>query len=481
MRSRLCKQYTFFALIFLGMCLLMMPIGSMATAADNTPESPTKPTQYSKEKAKSEKAKSDEKAENLAIVLQVNGAITPATQDYIARGLARAESSHAKLIILKLNTPGGLESTMRGICEKILASKIPVIVYIYPPGARAASAGTFIAYASHLVAMAPGTNIGAASPINLLAQTPANGESLTTAQKKAVNDEAAYIRSLATRQGKNAEWGESAVRNAASISAKEAVSANVADFVVEDDASLLKALEGKTVNVNGKSYQLTNTRDMTLQEVSPGWRFDFLSFITNPNIAYLLLLLAIYGLFFEFANPGMILPGVVGLISLLLVLYGFEVMPINYAGLTLLFVGIVFMVCEVYITSYGILGLGGLVAFVVGSIMLFDVHDPIYHVPWLLIVLMSILTLTFFFILLNLAIRSHKKAIVTGSEGLIGSTGVVLDVENEHTIVRVLGEIWEAKAPHMLQRGEHVKVTGVSGLTLHVEPITEKRNRRRGE
>lgn len=415
-------------------------------------------------------------AADSGIILEVNGAITPAVQDYVERNIILAEENHAKLIILNLNTPGGLDTSMRGINEAIINSSVPVIVYVTPSGARAASAGTFIAYAGHMAAMAPGTNIGAASPINLMGKNPSNPKDFTSEQKKALNDAAAYIRSLAQLHGKNAVWAESAVRDSASISADEAKKLKVIDVIANDYPELLQKLDGQTVTVHGTTTKLA-TKNLQLTTISPGWRYQFLSFITNPNIAYLLMLIAIYGLFFEFSSPGMILPGVVGVLALILVLYAFQLMPINYTGLTLILVGIVFMVCEVYISSFGIIGFGGIIAFILGSIMLFDFNDPNYRLTWLLIISMCILTLIFFFILLNLAIRSHKKGIVTGQEGLIGMEGVVLEVMNQQIVVRVLGEIWEARSTHILARGQKIKVVDVHGLTLTVKPISVSHER----
>lgn len=409
--------------------------------------------------------------ENLGIVLEVKGVISPAIQDYVERGITEAEESHAKLIILELNTPGGLESSMRGINEAIIKSTVPIIVFVYPSGAHAASAGTFIAYAGHLVAMTPGSNIGAASPVDILATTTTSPDKLTTEQKKVINDAAAYIRSLAQMHGKNEKWAESAVRESASISTNEAKNLKVIDIIANDYPDLLQKLHDQPVKVQGGTVKL-DTKNIKLVTISPGWRYQFLSFITNPNIAYLLLLIAIYGIFFEFSTPGMVLPGVAGVIALLLVLYAFQIMPINYAGLTLILVGIVFMVCEVYIATFGIVGFAGAIAFIIGSIMLFDFNDPHYQLTRILIILMCVLTLTFFFVVLNLAIRSHKKEIVTGKEGLIGKEGVVLEVMNEQTVVQVLGEIWEAKAQQMLNRGQKVKVIGISGLVLIVKPLT---------
>lgn len=415
-------------------------------------------------------------AADQALILNVNGPIGPAMQNYIERGIATAAKEKMKAIILEMNTPGGLESSMRQINEAILTSPIPVITYVYPSGARAASAGVFIMYASHLAAMASGTNVGAASPINLLGETNTPNQKLTTEEKKAQNDASAYMRSLAQLRGRNADWAELAVRQAASISANEAKHLKVIDEVADHYPELLQKLDGHQVLVLGIPDAI-KTKNLELKNMPPDWRYQFLMFLTDPNIAYLFLLLAIYGLFFELSNPGLILPGVVGVLSLLLTLYAFQLMPINYVGLAFILVGVAFMIVEMYVTSYGAIALGGIIAFILGSVMLFDASDPHFHLSWSLILAMSIITIAFFFMILTLALRSHKKAVVTGVEGLIGSEGHVLSVNGDHITVRVLGEIWEANSSHLLQPNQKIRVIRVNGLVLKIEPDQPKRKK----
>lgn len=412
------------------------------------------------------------------VLLEINGPIGPAAQDYIERGITHANEEKAAAVIIQLNTPGGLETSMRGINAAILTSSVPVITYVAPTGARAASAGIFIMYASHLAVMAPGTNAGAASPVNLMGSNDNDKKQISTEAKKSMNDASAYIRSLAQLRDRNAAWAELAVTQAASVSANEAKKINVINDIASDIPQLLQQANGKSVSINNKST-IINTNNTVIEKVGTDWRHDFLTFITNPNIAYLLILLAMYGLFFELSNPGLILPGVAGIIALLLALYAMQLLPVNYAGLSLILVGITFIVMEVYITSYGALGIGGVIAFVIGSVMLFDTTDIHFQVSWSLIGTMSLLTTAFFFVIATMVIRAHKRAIITGREGIIGHDGVVITVNNEQIIVRVLGELWEAKGNKSIQPGDKVKVTSIKGLILHIEPNTHSHAARR--
>jgi membrane-bound serine protease (ClpP class) len=410
--------------------------------------------------------------------LKINGAIGPATFDYVKRGIDLAAKQHAAVIILQLNTPGGLDTSMRKINQAILASPIPVITYVAPTGARAASAGTFILYASHYSAMAPGTNIGAASPVNLMSN-PENSKNPSVEAIKAKNDAAAYIKSLAELRGRNATWAESAVINGVSLPAVDAKKIKVIDDIADNYNALLKDANGHPVSVQGHLSRI-NTNNVILETVKADWRYDFLAFITNPTIAYLLMLVAIYGLFFELSNPGLVLPGVAGLICLILALYAFQMMPVNYTGLSLLLIGIAFMVFEVYVASFGVIGIGGVIAFILGSILLFDANDPNYHVTFSLIVAMGIVTAGFFFTLLTMVLRVHKKKVVTGKEGLIGAKGTVVSIMNKQIVVRVLGELWDAHATELPYPGQEIIVIRVQGLTLDIKIIHSDNNNTQG-
>lgn len=411
-------------------------------------------------------------ASKTVVLLDVDGAIGPAAESYIEHGINSAAQSNAVLIILRLDTPGGLETSMRGINKAILASSIPVVTYVAPEGARAASAGTFILYASHVAAMAPGTNLGAASPVSINEASPTGNTSNLpdTMTKKSTNDAAAYIRSLAELRGRNADWGEKAVRAAVSLSAEEALKIHVIDVIANNIPDLLQKINGRIIKMP-KNTETLETSGLTIEPMKPDWRYQFLSIITDPSIAYMLLLIGIYGLFFEFYNPGFVLPGVAGAICLLLALYAFELLPINYVGFALLLLGLAFMVIEVYIASFGVLGLGGLIAFIVGSVFLLDTNAPGFSIAWQLILAMSLVTVAFFLLIFNLAIRSMRQKVVTGREALIGSEGLVLEYNEHYCLVRIKGEIWQAKSDTPLHPGQKISVIDVSNLVLNVKAI----------
>ena len=436
------------------------------------------------------------------MVLPVRQAIGPASADYLHRNLKRAAQEDVALVVIKLDTPGGLDNAMRDIIRDIVASPVPVAVYVAPTGARAASAGTYIAYAAHIAAMAPGTNIGAATPVSMgempefkppgdshsekakaksgdktarkndnsedegdKAEVPANAMG-----RKVVNDAVAYLRSLAQMRGRNAEWAEKAVREGASLAANEALAQHVVDLIAPDLKTLLADLDGREVEVNGQTRKL-DLKDPVIETVLPDWRDELLAVITNPNIAYMLMLLGFYGLFFELANPGYVLPGVVGAISLLLALYALNVLPVNYAGLALILVGVAFMVAETFVPSFGALGIGGVTAFVIGSFILFDVGVEGFRLSLPLIGGFAVLSALFFMGIAGMAVRIHRRKSVTGVEGLIGSHGEVLEDFEGLGHVRIQGEIWQARSPLALRKGQKVRVTGLDELILNVKII----------
>ena len=427
-------------------------------------------------------------------LLQIGGAIGPATVDYVERGFAKALEEGADLIVLRMDTPGGLADSMRVIIKEILASPVPVVCYVAPSGAHAASAGTYILYACHVAAMAPGTNLGAATPVQIggggfppgRPEQPENGEEdiaddgvgdeaerdrpppTAGMEDKIVNDAVAYIRSLAQLRGRNVEWAERAVREAASLSAHEALEKNVIDLVAADLDELLEKLDGRQIAIRGGELTL-DTGEHTIVRIEPDWRTELLSIITNPNIAYILMLIGIYGIILEFYNPGMMLPGVIGAISLLLALYAFQVLPVNYAGLALIGLGIAMMVGEMLMPSFGALGIGGIVAFVVGSIMLIDIEAPGYGISWQLIGGIALAAASMLLLMMTMFARSRQRPVTTGQEEMVGSRARVLEWGGGEGRVRIHGEMWHARGPAALQPGQEVRVIGIDGLTLEVE------------
>lgn len=406
------------------------------------------------------------------VELSIKGPIGPATADYIVRDVNQAQ--HADLILVLLDTPGGLNESMRSIVQTFLASNVPIVVYVSPTGARAASAGTYILYAATLAAMAPGTQLGAASPVNISTEfsgAPQLGQHADTIDKKVTNDAVATIRSLAQLRGRDPVFAQKAVLNAETLTATEALKQKVINFIANDEQDLLAQLNGTVVTQNNQKITL-NTSNPQIHRVNPDWRTYVLSLITDPTIAYLLLLLGIYGIFFELVNPGFVLPGVIGAISLLIAFYALQLLPVNYAGFLLIIVGIGFIIAEAFLPTFGSLGVGGTIAFLIGSVMLIDTPGYTLYVAWSVIGGMAVVNIVIFIILLGSVVRARNQKLQHGVEILIGGQGQAFEDINLKGQVLIRGEIWSAASRHFIAAGKPVIVVGSSGLVLHVEEDT---------
>jgi membrane-bound serine protease (ClpP class) len=440
-----------------------------------------------------------------ALLIDVQGAIGPASAAYVEQAIAAAEEQDASLLILRMDTPGGLDTSMRSIVKAITGARVPVVGYVAPTGARAASAGTYILYACSVAAMAPGTNLGAATPVQLGGRPgtdPASapqtdppdedpgddgGESAgddapsqdratdppgDASMRKAINDAAAYIRSLAELHGRNADWAERSVRAGESLSAEAALELGVVDLVAADLESLLTALDGRRVRAADAEIVL-DTADIQVVERAPDWKTRLLGIISDPNLAYILLLVGIYGLVYEFANPGAVFPGTVGAVSLLLALYAFQLLPINYAGMALIILGLALMIAEAFIPSFGALGLGGAAAFVVGSLILIDTDVPGYGISIPLIIGLALSSALLFFFVIGMALKARRQPVASGAEELIGAVGEAIGGFPDQGRVHLHGEIWSARSDRGIAPGTPIRVLGRDGLTLVVEPLSD--------
>jgi len=429
-------------------------------------------------------------------LVEFEGAVSPASADYLIRTLEHAEAANADLVIIRLDTPGGLDQSMRDIIKEILAVRVPVATFVAPDGSRAASAGTYILYASHFAAMAPATNVGSSTPVSIGGggsspfplpgqepNKPASEEEgdaeakpdegaarpKTAMERKIINDAVAYIRGLAQLRGRNQEWAEETVREGANLPATDALEQNVIDVIATDVDDLLEKLDGRTVTIEGRERAL-DLSESTITRIEPDWRHEFLALITNPNVAYILLMIGIYGLIIEFYNPGLGGPGIVGVICLLLGAFALQMLPIDYAGLALMLVGVALMAAEAFTPTFGILGLGGAVAFVIGSIMLMDTDLPAYQISLPIIAAFAVTSVGLFVFAVGAALRARHGQVVTGKESMIGATAVVVEDFTTAGRVRAFGEIWQATAEQPFTKGTTVRIAQIEGLTLKVEP-----------
>jgi membrane-bound serine protease (ClpP class) len=435
----------------------------------------------------------------------VDGPISPVSADYIQKQVEKAQNEGLDLLILQIDTPGGLMTSTRQIVKVILGSEVPIAVHVAPPGARAASAGVFITMAAHVAAMAPGTNIGAAHPVSIGGGNPLSPKKETPEEEKSgkgeeekktegesggegegeekpaesdesvmgqkiLNDTVAFARSIAEKMGRNADWAERAVRESVSVTETRALELNVIDIIAEDVDDLLAAIDGRSVKVSGEDVVLA-VKGATVIDRPMGWRHRVLGILSDPNVAYILMMLGIYGLFFELANPGVVLPGVLGGIFLILAFFSFQVLPINYAGFLLILVAVILFILEVKVVSYGMLSVGGIAALFLGSLMLFETVEPYYKLSLSLVVGVTVFTALFFVVGLGLAIRVQRKRPTTGAEGLVGEEGVVTVSLTPEGTVKVRGEIWKAVSEGNIETGSKVKVKAVDGMVVKVEEI----------
>jgi membrane-bound serine protease (ClpP class) len=399
------------------------------------------------------------------MVITLNGVINPVASEYIGKSIKIANEKKVEALVIELDTPGGLDTSMRQIVKDIISSEVPVVVYVSPSGSRAASAGVFITLAAHIAAMAPGTNIGAAHPVSV------GGKMDKVMAEKATNDAAAYIKSLADRNGRNAKWAEDSVRKSISATAEEALKLGVIDFVSKDLKSLLSDMNGKKVRtVMGEKILKTANANVIREEM--GFRQKILNLISDPNVAYILMLLGFYGLFFELTNPGSIFPGVMGGISLILAFYAFQTLPVNYAGLLLIILAIILFVLEIKIVSHGVLTIGGIISMVIGSIMLFESPAPFMKLSLYVILPAVVITTLFFTLIIGLAVKAHRRKPVTGPEGLLGAEGVAsTDITKDGGMVLLHGERWAAYSDEPISKNEKVKVEAVLRLKVKVKRI----------
>jgi len=462
MRKKLSR-----ATLFLSLLLVLSGLAGLAVSADKPKSKKSAPPAAASPDMKKSKTSDPSKtapapAAKKVYLIKIDAPITPVVAEYIIKSIDKASDRKAEALIIQLNTPGGLLESTTDIVMRMIASEVPIVVYVAPSGGRAASAGVFITMAANLAVMAPTTHIGAASPIQL------EGKMDETMQRKAMNDTAAWARGIAEKRGRNAGWAEDAVRKAVSATETEALKLKVIDFIAPDVKALVREIDGRTVDVvMGK--KTIHTADAVVEELPMGFRYKLLGIISNPNIAYILMILGFYGLYFELSNPGAIFPGVAGAICLILAFYALQTLPINYAGLMLIILGIALFIAEAFITSHGVLGIGGTIAMLLGSVMLIDSSSPALQISWAVIIPAVALSALLFIITVSVAVKVYREKADTGKEGLIGmqalaKTDILADGQ-----VFMRGEYWSAWSDEPISKGDKVTIISVEGLKLKVK------------
>ncbi len=492
MTCRLCRRFAgLLAWLLLPWLLAALPAGAAAAEPASSRASAKASAEASAEASAQAPAAAGSSAgpaaARLAAVftLRIDGAIGPATADHVARALATAAREGAQLVVLQMDTPGGLDTAMRSIIKAILASPVPVAGYVWPSGARAASAGTYILYAAHVAAMAPATNLGAATPVAVglplggrdpePAARPASGASAAgtggdAMTAKRVNDASAYIRSLAQLRGRDAAWAEQAVRESVSLPARDALARGVVDLIAVDVADLLRQLDGRKLAVGqGQAHTVTlATTDAPVTAIEPDWRGRLLAVVGDPSLVLILMMIGVYGLLFEFMNPGFVAPGVIGGVCLLLALWGLQMLPINYAGLGLILLGIAFLVAEAFVPSYGALGIGGIAGLAFGALLLIDGDAPGFAIPVPLVATVALVSAAFIVGVVGMAAKARRRPLVSGTPRMVGAAAEVIEFAGGQGWALVDGERWRIRADQLLRPGQPVRITAVDGLTLAV-------------
>lgn len=452
MKKNHLTKFFKFSKILIFTFLILMPLSLMAQSKGNN------------EKSELKKDGLTSPVETIRY-LSVEGIVNPVMAEFIIDNIDEAEKEGDHLLVIELDTPGGLDLSMREIIKSMMSSEVPVAIYIAPQGSRAASAGAFITYASHIAAMSPGTNIGSAHPVQM-----GGGEMDETMASKVENDAAMYIKSIAEKRGRNSEWAEKAVRESVNVTSEDALKMNIIDILADDRKDLLAQIDGRKIETI-KGMVTMNTKDANIKEVEMNFRFRLLNAITNPNVAYILMMIGMAGLYFELSNPGVIFPGVLGAICLILSFYAFQSLSVNYAGLALIILAVIFFILEIQVVSFGMLSIAGVISLALGSLMLFDSPDPALKLSLSVLIPTLLMAIVFVMIVIKLAVQAHGHKVVSGEEGIIGEIGEASEDFDKEGMVFVAGEYWKAGTKEPIKKGDKIKVIKIKGLHIKVTKI----------